>query len=55
MEKYSALLGDAIRSIIEVKNESEMEAFLNGSSEGFFANEIRGLDDFELICFLVVK
>ena len=55
MEKYSALLGDAIRSIIEVKDESEMEAFLNGSSEGFFANEIRGLDDFELICFLVVK
>ncbi len=55
METYSALLGDAIRSIIEVKDESEMEAFLNGSSEGFFANEIRGLDDFELICFLVVK
>ena len=55
MEKYSALLGDAIKSIIAVKEESDMEAFLSGSTRGFFSNEIRGLDDFELICFLVVK
>ena len=55
MEKYSALLGDAIRSIIEVKENSDMDAFFSGGSDGFFANEIRGLDDFELICFIVVR
>ena len=55
MSEYSKLLGDAISSIIEVKEESDIDSFLSGVQVSFFSNEIKGLDDFELICFLVVK
>ena len=55
MRKFSALLGQAIASIIKVKNESEIDGFLGGEQMSFIGNEIKGLDDFELICFLVVR
>ncbi|HCS10326.1 MAG TPA: helicase [Clostridiales bacterium] len=55
MNKYSELLGQAISSVIEVKEKSEINSFLAGDQVSFFSNEIKGLDDFELICFLVVK
>ena len=55
MTKFSKLLGDAISSIIEVKEESDIDCFLSGGQVSFLSNEIKGLDDFELICFLVVK
>ena len=55
MTKFSNLLGDAIASIIEVKEESDIDGFLSGKQLSLFSNEIKGLDDFELICFLVVK
>ena len=55
MEKYSSLLGESIASIIEVKNESEMDSFLSGKQMSFLSETINGLDDFELISFLVVK
>lgn len=55
MQATSALLGDAIESIIETKEESEIDTFLGGGQMSFLSNEIKGLDDFELICFLIVK
>lgn len=55
MAEYSKLLGDAIASIIEVKDESDVDAFLGGNQISFINTKIKGLDDFELICFLVVK
>ncbi len=55
MTKFSKLLGEAIASIIEVKDESDIDSFLDGGQVSFLANEIKGLDDFELICFLVVR
>lgn len=55
MGKYSELLGDAISSIIEVKDESEMDSFLSGQNMSFLSETINGLDDFELITFLVIK
>ena len=55
MQKYSELLGSAISSIITVKEESDIDSFLGGCQGELFTKEIRGLDDFELICFLVVK
>lgn len=55
MTEFSKLLGDAIASIIEVKEESDIDSFLSGNQISFLSNEIKGLDDFELICFLVVK
>ena len=55
MSQYSKLLGDAIASIIEVKEASDIDSFLGGGQVSFLSNEIKGLDDFELICFLVVR
>jgi len=55
MAEFSKLLGDAIASIIEVKEESDIDSFLSGGQVSFLSNEIKGLDDFELICFIVVK
>ena len=55
MQATSALLSDAIASIIQTKEDSEIDTFLKGGQMSFLSNEIKGLDDFELICFLVVK
>lgn len=55
MKFYSELLCKAINSIIEVKDESEINSFLAGKPTSFQTVAIRGLDDFELICFLVIK
>lgn len=55
MSIYSELLGDAITSIIEGKEESDIDSFLSGHQMSFLSEIITGLDDFELVCFLVVK
>jgi len=56
MKEYSELLGQAISSIIEVKDQSDTDAFLSGDKISFASNtKIKGLEDFELICFLVVR
>ena len=55
MDGFSRLLGDAISSIIQVKDESDISSFLGGEQISFLENSIKGLDDFELICFLVVR
>lgn len=55
MQHYSELLSDSIASIIDVKEESDIDSFLGGATGSLFTEEIKGLDDFELICFLVIK
>ncbi len=55
MQQYSDLLGDAISSIIVVKEESAIDSLLSGDQGALFGEEIKGLNDFELICFLVIK
>lgn len=55
MSACSELLSEAIDSIIHVKEESDMDSFMQGKQTSFLANTISGLEDFELICFLVVK
>ncbi|MDE6770715.1 MAG: DEAD/DEAH box helicase family protein [Muribaculaceae bacterium] len=55
MGTYSRLLGDAISSLIKVKESSDLFSFLDGDTGSLFANELRGLDDFELICFLIIR
>lgn len=55
MERYSKLLGDAVGSIINVKEESDIDSFLSGVQSELFTKEITGIDNFELICFLVVR
>ena len=55
MREASELLGQSIASIIEVKEESDIDSFLSGGQISFLADTIKGLDDFELICFLVIR
>lgn len=55
MKKYSKLLGEAIVSLVAKKEESQMDCFLNGDFVDFKSDVVKGLDDFELICFLVVR
>lgn len=55
MGTYSRLLGDAIASIVKHKEQSDLFSFFEGDPNALFGNEVRGLDNFELICFLVIK
>lgn len=55
MGEISQLLADAINSIIDVKEESDIDSLFSAGGTSALISEISGLDDFELICFLVVK
>ena len=55
MEPYSELLSGAIRSMIEVKEEKDLDSLFSGGKTTALLNTISGLDDFELIAFLVVQ
>ncbi len=55
MSKYSYLLEKAIESIIEVKQQSDLNALFKQGSMVLNGVKIKGLDDFELLSFIVVK
>lgn len=55
MDKYSTLLGKAVSSIIDKKEEKDIHSFITGDSFSFLDTKITGLNDFELVAFLVVK
>ena len=55
MRSVSALLTDAINSIIEVKAESDIDSLFSPGGTSALNTKISGLDDFEMICFLVVR
>ena len=54
METYSDLLDRAIHAMIEHKEESDIDSLFTGDRTTALVDTIRGLDDFELIDFLVV-
>ncbi|MCK9276407.1 MAG: ATP-dependent helicase, partial [Syntrophales bacterium] len=55
MRLLSELLSDAINSIIDVKDESDIDSLFKSGGTTALNTNITGLDDFELICFLVVR
>ena len=55
MEHYSELLHQSIDSIIHVKEESDIDSLFSLGETTALKGEIKGLDDFELITFLVIK
>lgn len=55
MDDYSELLNSAIRSMIEVKEEKDLDSLFSGGRTTALVNTIAGLEDFELIAFLVVE
>ncbi len=55
MAEMSELPSEAINSIIDVKEESDIDSLFSAGGTSALMSNISGLDDFELICFLVVK
>lgn len=55
MADMSELLSEAIKSIIDVKEESDIDSLFSAGGTSALMSAVSGLDDFELICFLVVK
>lgn len=54
MRRVSKLLEDAIRSVIDAKDEGDIDSFFGTGQTTFLSGGFTGLDDFELICFMVV-
>ncbi len=55
MQIYSELLSKTIHSMIEVKEEKDLDSLFSGGKTTALTNTINGLDDFELITFLVIQ
>lgn len=55
MERYSSLLQSAIESIVAVKTESDIESLFSLGETTALKGDIKGLDDFELITFLIIR
>ena len=55
MDKYSKLLEDAIMSIINVNKESDIDSLFSSGGTTALLESVKGLDDFELISFVVIR
>ena len=55
MVEMSELLSEAIESIINSKEESDIDSLFSAGGTSALISSVSGLDDFELICFLVIK
>ncbi len=55
MQAYSDLLSQSIRSMIDVKEEKDLDSLFTGGKTTALTNTISGLDDFELVSFLVIQ
>ena len=54
MGRVSEQLEQAIASIIDMKEQSDIDSFFGTGQTTFLSGKVSGLDDFELICFMVV-
>ena len=57
MKAYSDLLSKAVESIVSTKEKSDMSSLLDGDEGDLFSDKgaLKGLDDFELVTFVVVR
>lgn len=55
MGGYSALLGAGVESILNVKDESDVNSLFSTGGTTALVNSICGLDDFELLAFMVIQ
>ncbi len=54
MSVLSSMLDESIKTIVGSKEQSDLEAFIKGECD-FSTLKTGRMDDFELICFLVVR
>ncbi len=55
METYSDLLNQAIESILDVKDQSAIDSLFTPGGTSALTNQIKGLEDFELLSFIVIN
>ncbi len=55
MAEMSELLSLAIDSIIDTKDESDIDSLFSAGGTSALMSNVSGLDDFELVCFIVIK
>ena len=55
MDRYSKLLTESVSSIIKQEEQNDLNTLFNEGSNVIFNKNISGLEDFELITFVVVK
>jgi len=55
MDAYSALLQKGIRSMVDLKEEKDIDSLFTGARTTALLNTVKGLEDFELVAFLVVQ
>jgi len=55
MSLYSELLSSAIKSMIDVKEEKDLDSLFTSGKTTALVNAIAGLDEFELVAFIVVQ
>ena len=55
MQDYSVLLNTAIHAMIDTKEEKDIDSLFSGGGTTALTNTISGLEDFELISFLVIQ
>ena len=55
MSKYSSLLNKSIEGVLNVKDESDVDSLFAVGGTSALMNDIKGLEDFELLTFVVVK
>ena len=55
MQHYSDLLSKVIHSIITIKEESDIDSLFSEGETTALMGEVKGLDDFELVAFLIIR
>ena len=55
MAVYSSLLEDAVCSILDAKEDSDLDSLFRAGGTSALLNQVAGLDDFQLVCFLVIR
>ena len=55
MGLYSELLSSAIKSMIDVKEEKDLDSLFTSGKTTALVNAIAGIDEFELVAFIVVQ
>ena len=55
MAVYSNLLEDVVLSILNAREDSDLDSLFWAGSTSALLSQVSGLDDFQLVCFLVVR
>ena len=55
MAVYSSLLEDAVLTILDAKEDSDLDSLFRAGGTSALLSQVSGLDDFQLVCFLVVR